>query len=113
MNASIAATFPGFERSTPVGPPLLSIPSVPDRFPPVPDQGPAVERSGGPSTPLARCVGDVDEFAAQYWGRRPLVHTPTGGDRHPDVHRARSTTSSRSKRSMNSSPTVPGFQPFE
>jgi mannose-6-phosphate isomerase-like protein (cupin superfamily) len=79
MNASIAATFPGFERSTPVGPPPLSIPGAPHRFPPVPDQGPAVERSGGPSTPLARCVGDVDEFAARYWGRRPLVHTPTGG----------------------------------
>lgn len=78
MNASIAATSPGFERSTLVGPPLHSTPNVPDRIPPVPDQGPAVERSGGSSTPLARCVGDVDEFAAQYWGRRPLVHTSTG-----------------------------------
>lgn len=84
MNASIAATFPGFERSTHVGPPLHSIPSRPERIPPVPVPGSAVDRSGGPSTALARCVGDVDEFAARYWGRRPLVHTPTG-DPDPDT----------------------------
>jgi len=34
---------------------------------------------------LARCVGDVDEFASQFWGRRPLVQRagPSGG--HEDV----------------------------
>ncbi len=77
MNAPIAPALPGSERSTQVGPPLHSTPSDPVRTRPVPGPGPAVDRSGGPSTALARCVGDVDEFAAQYWGRRPLLHTPS------------------------------------
>ena len=27
---------------------------------------------------LARCVGDVDVFAREVWGRRPLVHRGAG-----------------------------------
>ncbi len=80
MNASIAAALPGSDRSTPVGPPLHSTPSHPVRTRSVLESGPAVDRSGGPSAPLARCVGDLDEFAANYWGRRPMVHVQSAGD---------------------------------
>lgn len=99
MNAPIATALPGSERSTQVGPLLPSTPSDPIRTRPVPESGPAVDRSGGPSTSppipspfpstvpstippasaLARCVGDVDEFASQYWGRRPSIHKSTAG----------------------------------
>jgi mannose-6-phosphate isomerase-like protein (cupin superfamily) len=103
MNAPTATALPGSTRSTQVGPPLQSTPSDPGRTRPVPALGPAVDRSGGPSTApdstapnttapdttaspitpsagtaLARCVGDVEQFASRYWGRQPLLHTQAG-----------------------------------
>ena len=86
MNASIVTAIPGLERSMQVGPPLPSMPPVSGWTRPVPASGSAVDRSGGPSTPLARCVGDVAEFSSKYWGRRPLLHTPNDGtDTFDDV----------------------------
>ncbi len=32
-----------------------------------------LDRGAGARTPLERCVGDVDEFLADAWGRRPSV----------------------------------------
>jgi len=70
----------------------------------------AVDRSGGPSismanpmttthqlpssatpslspheTALARCVGDIDEFTSQFWGRRPFVKRAGASDGRVDV----------------------------
>lgn len=73
MNASIVEAPPDPDRSTPVGPPLHPTPTIPARTRPAPVRGPDVVSSGGPSFSLTRCVGDVEEFASQYWGRRPLV----------------------------------------
>lgn len=32
----------------------------------------------GPGSALARCVGDVDAFATEYWGARPMHRRPSG-----------------------------------
>jgi len=65
----------------------------------------AVDRSGGPSismanqmtmtaqlpsrspheTVLSRCVGDIDEFTSQFWGRRPYVQRVGVSDGRVDV----------------------------
>lgn len=73
MNASIVRLPPDPDRSTPLGPPLQSTPTVPKRARPVPSSGPDVESGGGPLFSLMRCVGDVEEFQSHYWGHRPLV----------------------------------------
>ena len=75
MNASIVRLPPDPDRSTLLGPPLRSTSPISKRAPPVPSSGIDVVSSGGPLFSLARCVGDVETFASQYWGRRPLVTT--------------------------------------
>ncbi len=85
MNASIVEAPPDPDRSTPVGPPLHTAPRSPARTRPAPVPGPDVVSSGGPSFFLSRCVGDVEEFASQYWGRRPLVTRASDRGRGDDL----------------------------